>query len=278
MFFYEMLTFIVCLASMGQGSRPLKSDNVLDKKELASLLVALSPTATRTARSELRSRRQTLDRLLRVRGGDALDISLDDMAKPIDAGALQALGQMFGASQGLSGLSVFSDDELDAILVGLKKQVLSKGKMGIVQADLQMGSTALENKWDAIGDKEEKAGKLAIEAAAAEKNAKKTSSGLVIQTLEKGSGESPTLENTVKVRLEGALLDGTPFVIGGSEPLEVQVSKLQEGLKEGLLTMKPGGKAKLTIPHELAYGNRFVPPHIPPRATVVFQVELLEVK
>jgi FKBP-type peptidyl-prolyl cis-trans isomerase len=193
---------------------------------------------------------------------------------------LQALGQMFGAQQGLSGLQVFSAEELDTILDGVKKQVLSKGSMEIVAADLQKGVTVIENKWNAVGDKEEKAGKAALKQAASEKGAKTTSSGLVVKTLVEGSGDFPILENTVKVRFQGALLDGTVFIIGGNEkePLEVELGKLQDGLKEGLQNMRPGGQAQLTIPHTLAFGNRFIPPNIPPRATLVFQVELLEVK
>jgi FKBP-type peptidyl-prolyl cis-trans isomerase FkpA len=121
-------------------------------------------------------------------------------------------------------------------------------------------------------------GQKALEDAAAEPGAKQTDSGLVIRQLAAGTGESPTTEDKVKVHYEGTLLDGTIFdsSIKRGEPLEFPLNGVIKGWIEGLQLMKVGGKAKLTVPPELAYGDSGTGP-IPPKSTLIFEVELLAI-
>jgi FKBP-type peptidyl-prolyl cis-trans isomerase len=106
-----------------------------------------------------------------------------------------------------------------------------------------------------------------------------TGSGLQIEMLVEGEGEAPNATDTVVVHYEGSLIDGTVFdsSIARGTPAEFGLNQVIRGWTEGLQLIKPGGKARLTIPSELGYGPGGVG-NIPPNAVLVFEVELLEVK
>jgi FKBP-type peptidyl-prolyl cis-trans isomerase len=98
-----------------------------------------------------------------------------------------------------------------------------------------------------------------------------------------GDGPSPTQGQTVVVHYTGWLTDGKKFdsSVDRDVPFEFQigVGQVIKGWDEGVLTMKVGGKRKLTIPPELAYGDRDVGEGlIPARSTLIFEVELLDLK
>jgi len=108
-------------------------------------------------------------------------------------------------------------------------------------------------------------------------------SELQIDDIVVGTGASPRKGQTVVVHYTGWLTDGKKFdsSVDRGEPLEFQigVGQVIQGWDEGVLTMKIGGKRKLTIPPELAYGNHDVGDGlIPPNSTLIFEVELLDLK
>ena len=106
-----------------------------------------------------------------------------------------------------------------------------------------------------------------------------TDSGLQYEILTEGNGTKPTAESTVRVHYTGSLIDGTVFdsSVKRGTPAEFPVGGVIKGWTEALQLMPVGSKWRLTIPHNLAYGERGAGASIPPFATLVFEVELLDI-
>lgn len=113
----------------------------------------------------------------------------------------------------------------------------------------------------------------------ADKGVQKKPSGLRIKIVKEGAGANPSAADTVKVHYRGTLTDGSEFDSSYKRdmPATFPLRNVIPCWTEGLQLMKPGGKATLYCPSEIAYGERGHPPVIPPGATLVFDVELLEI-
>ena len=107
-----------------------------------------------------------------------------------------------------------------------------------------------------------------------------TASGLVYQSLKDGTGASPAATDTVQVHYRGTFPDGREFDSSyrRGQPTEFPLNRVIPCWTEGVQRMKPGGKAKLTCPPAIAYGERGAGGVIPPNATLNFEIELLSVK
>lgn len=130
----------------------------------------------------------------------------------------------------------------------------------------------------ARAEAEKERGAMFVRVASEETGAQPEASGLLYIEETAGEGDSPSATDTVRVHYVGRLIDGTQFdsSYDRGQPAEFPLNRVIPCWTEGLQKMKPGGKARLLCPSEIAYGDRGRP-SIPGGATLVFDVELLEV-
>jgi FKBP-type peptidyl-prolyl cis-trans isomerase FkpA len=188
---------------------------------------------------------------------------------------LYALGLSVGRS-----LSVFNltNEELEYVRAGIYAQ--AKGETPAVDITTwgpKIQGLAVARQAARAGGEKEK-GKAYQDKAAQEPGAVKTSSGLIYIETQPGSGPSPKAEDVVKVHYRGMTVDGKEFdnSYKRGEPATFPINGVIRCWTEGLQRMKVGGKARFVCPSDLAYGDRGAPPDIRGGATLVFEVELLE--
>jgi FKBP-type peptidyl-prolyl cis-trans isomerase FkpA len=189
---------------------------------------------------------------------------------------LYALG--LALSQSIAPFSLTAE-EMRQVVDGLNDGVLGKEPRVDINAyrqriqELQLSRTA------AAAEVEKKKSQSFLEEAAKRPGATKTASGLIIIPITPGTGPSPAATDKVKVHYHGKLTDGTVFdsSVQRGTPATFPLNGVIKCWTEGLQTMKVGGKSELVCPADLAYGDRGAPPRIKPGATLVFEVELLEI-
>ncbi|AHG87292.1 Peptidyl-prolyl cis-trans isomerase [Bibersteinia trehalosi USDA-ARS-USMARC-190] len=122
-------------------------------------------------------------------------------------------------------------------------------------------------------------GKAFLEENKKAKGVQVTESGLQYEILTEGTGARPAKTDKVRVHYTGSLIDGTVFdsSVKRGTPAEFPVTGVIAGWVEALQMMPVGSKWRLTIPHNLAYGERGAGASIPPFSTLIFEVELLEI-
>lgn len=186
----------------------------------------------------------------------------DDRSK-----VLYALGAQIAADYALKAADV------QAVADGMSDSIAAK-PLKADPKELRPKVAALKN--EAVETRR----KTQLEAFAAEPGAKRLPSGLIYKEIKAGSSVKPAATSMVKVHYHGTFPDGSVFdsSVQRGEPMEFPLNGVIPCWTEGVQLMGVGGKAKLVCPYNIAYGERGRPPVIPERSTLVFDVELLEVK
>ena len=189
---------------------------------------------------------------------------------------LYALG--FALSRSLGGFTL-SEAELEIVKVGLTDGALQREPKVDAQLFMPKVQELQKTRTAAVAAVEQKAGENFLAKAAAAPGATKTESGLVITTLTPGTGAVPTADATVQVHYHGTLIDGTVFdsSVQRGQPATFPLKGVIKCWTEGVQRMHVGGKSRLVCPPQIAYGDRGSPPRIKPGATLVFEVELLDI-
>jgi FKBP-type peptidyl-prolyl cis-trans isomerase FkpA len=173
-----------------------------------------------------------------------------------------------------------SPEELKYVQQGMSDAAAGKKLEAEPETNMQKLGLLAQTRMVRTAEKQKELAKPFLEKAAAEKGAQKTASGLIYTEIKPGSGAQPKPTNTVKVHYVGTLIDGKEFdsSVKRGQPVEFPLNQVVPCWTEGVGMMKVGGKAKLVCPSEIAYGAQGRPPIIPGGATLIFEVELLDVK
>ncbi|MDF7679802.1 FKBP-type peptidyl-prolyl cis-trans isomerase [Enterobacteriaceae bacterium ESL0689] len=168
-----------------------------------------------------------------------------------------------GVQDAFAGNSKLNDQETEQALQSFETRI----------------KTAAQAKMDKEAAENETKGKDYRDAFAKEKGVKKSASGLLYKVETQGTGPEPKSSDTVVVNYKGMLIDGKEFdnSYTRGEPLSFRLDGVIPGWSEGLKNIRKGGKIHLVVPPELAYGKTGVP-GIPANSTLVFDVELLDIK
>ena len=191
-----------------------------------------------------------------------------------DQKVLYAVGQAL--ARNIANLE-FSTEEMVYITAGLQEGASGAQPRIDMTVYGPMLDTSMRTRMTEITQKERDAGQAYCDSMAAEEGAEKTASGMVFRPLSAGEGPMPKPGDSVKVHYHGTLRDGTVFdSTRGKEPAQFAVGGVIPCFSEGLQKVKVGGKAKLTCPAEIAYGDRGRPGSIRPGAALTFEIELVE--
>ena len=170
----------------------------------------------------------------------------------------------------------------DILVAGIKDSLANKPQLTPDQVKEVMAQFEkdMEQKQKDLGEKNKTAGTKFLEENKAKPGVKTTASGLEYKVEKEGTGPQPKPTDMVTVNYRGTLIDGTEFDSSykRGQPATFPVNGVIKGWTEALQLMKKGAKYQLFIPSSLAYGERAMGPDIGPNSTLIFEVELMDVK
>jgi len=200
-----------------------------------------------------------------------------------EAQLLETFGWFVGRRIGISELG-FTADQTAAIIKGIQESAAGKEspfKIEEVGPELNKFMEAKQAEYTAkVAKKSQAESEKFFAEVKAKKGVVALPSGLCYEIVKEGAGAFPKATDTVKVHYTGTLVDGKKFdsSVDRGEPAEFPLNGVIPGWTEGLQKINKGGKIKLYVPSDLAYGAEGRPPTIPPAATLVFDIELIDIK
>jgi len=227
----------------------------MKKIMLAAALAATALSAPVAMAYELKSEEQKLSYSLGLILGEKLRVDF----KELDTDAFRR-----GVESVYSdGKPLLTQEEVQGVMQAFQQKKIEEQRQAFAKQALQN----LEKGQAYLADNGKKSG------------VQTTDSGLQYEELTAGKGGSPAVTDTVQVHYRGTLVDGTEFDSSYSrgEPVSFPLNGVIPGWTEGLQLMKEGGKSRLVIPSELAYGPGGMGNAIGPNETLVFEVELLKI-
>ena len=209
--------------------------------------------------------------------GFSVGVTADESKLETESDKLSySLGMMLGERV----IKRYGDVNYDLILEAMKTQANGEDTL-ISLDDAAAQLQAFEEKADdAKIEAAKQSGELFLAENAAKEGVSVTESGLQWEVISEGDGEKPKIDDTVSVHYVGTLTNGTKFdsSIDRGQPASFPLKGVIPGWTEGLQLMNVGSKYRFVIPAELAYGDRGAGQAIGPGETLVFEVELLEIK
>ncbi len=174
------------------------------------------------------------------------------------------------------------DINSDILAAGIKDAIAGKPQLTPDQVKDIMAQFEkdMEQKQKQAGEKNKTDGAKFLDENKKKPGVKTTASGLEYKAIKEGTGAQPKGSDTVTVNYRGTLIDGTEFDSSykRGQPATFPLNGVIKGWTEALQLMKVGSKYQVVVPSNLAYGERSVSPEIGPNATLIFEVELLDVK
>jgi FKBP-type peptidyl-prolyl cis-trans isomerase len=197
-------------------------------------------------------------------------------ARPSEAEALYAAGAILGAKLNGYGLS---KKELDIVQRGFA-DAASNRKLKLRDPDLEEWGPKVDAMLQRRGNPrvaaEKERGQRIADEESKRPGAERLPSGVVVVSERQGDGPLPAATDRVRVKYEGRLVDGKTF--DRSEGAEFRLDQVIGCWTQGVQKVKVGGRARLVCPAATAYGDQGRPPQIPGGATLVFTVEVLDIR
>jgi FKBP-type peptidyl-prolyl cis-trans isomerase FklB len=200
---------------------------------------------------------------------------MDKVSYALGLGIGQQLAQMGAQELDINDFAQAIKD----VISGAELKVQHREAQQIVQEYFARQEQKLNAQRAEQGKAQKVAGEKYLQENAKKEGVITTKSGLQYKVLSEGSGKQPTAKDTVMCHYEGFLIDGTVFdsSVQRGEPATFPLQQVIAGWTEGLQLMKEGAKYRFFIPYRLGYGEGGAGASIPPFATLIFDVELIQV-